>query len=61
MFNIFFEKQQVEATSTTISVSYHKVETNMYKQEFPAVILGLRQYVPGKYQDVPGSTSKFLV
>ena len=34
---------------------------NIHNQELLALIPGMSLLVPGKYQDVPGSTSNFLV
>ena len=46
---------------TIVSLYICKWEKNIHHQELPALIHGLSLLVPGKYQDVPGSTSKFSV
>ena len=40
---------------------FEKGNRNNHEQELPALIPGLSQQVPGKYQDDPGTTSNFLV
>ena len=43
MFYVLFEQPQVEASEILISVSNWEGEENIDKQEFPALIPGLRQ------------------
>ena len=51
----------VKASMKIIMYLFAEDKINIYEQELPALIPGFRQQVPGKSQDLPGTTNNFLV